>query len=245
VAGQLILNKRSFESMVLVEDGNYVVLSGLIEDRTNVSVQKVPLLGDIPFLGALFRYENRDRNRTNTMVFLRPIIVRDESTSSAMAAERYEYMRTQMVDARAPDSLIFRDLNVTPIPRSPDPRLQPPPPTPAGTTPAVPAPPPGATVQPSAPSPTGVAPVGPTAAAPATAQGVQVLQVTVMPDLASGRRIQQELRSAGFDAYLEPVRTSTGEIFRVRVAVDTAQRSLAEAAAELRRLGYQPIPIQR
>jgi cell division septation protein DedD len=74
---------------------------------------------------------------------------------------------------------------------------------------------------------------------------VPVLQVTVMPDLASGRRIQQELRSAGFDAYLEPVRTSTGEIFRVRVAVDTAQRSLAEAAVELRRLGYQPIPIQR
>jgi len=85
VAGQLITNKRSFDSVVLVEDGNYVVLSGLIEDKTNVSQQKVPLLGDIPFLGAFFRYETRERNRTNTMVFLRPIIVRDESTSAAIA----------------------------------------------------------------------------------------------------------------------------------------------------------------
>jgi cell division septation protein DedD len=72
-----------------------------------------------------------------------------------------------------------------------------------------------------------------------------VLQVTVMPDLDSGRRIQQELRSAGFDAYLEPMRTSTGEIFRVRVRVDGATRSSAEAIAELRKLGYNPMPLQR
>jgi cell division septation protein DedD len=57
--------------------------------------------------------------------------------------------------------------------------------------------------------------------------------------------LQQELRSAGFDAYLETVRTSTGEIYRVRVAVDTAKRTPAEATAELRRLGYSPIPVQR
>jgi cell division septation protein DedD len=72
-----------------------------------------------------------------------------------------------------------------------------------------------------------------------------VLQVAAMPDLASGQRVQQELRAAGFDAYLEPVRTSTGEIYRVRVAVDGAKRTVAEASAELKRLGYHPIPIQR
>ena len=93
-----------------------MVLGGLIDTKVTQSVTKVPLLGDIPFLGALFRYENRERNRTNTMVFLRPIIVRDESTSAAIATERYEYMRTQMADARVPDTLIFRDLNVGPIP---------------------------------------------------------------------------------------------------------------------------------
>lgn len=252
VAGQLITNKRSFDSVVLVEDGNYVVLSGLIEDRTNVSQQKVPLLGDIPFLGALFRYENRERNRTNTMVFLRPIIVRDEATSAAIANERYEYMRTQMADARAPDTLIFRDLNVAPIPPTPAPGGA----LPAGEPPAQTAPPPAAVphaavppaasaaAAPATPMPPTAPAAAPTAAA-APADRAQVLQITTLPDIAGARRFQQELRSAGFDAYLEPVRTSTGEIYRVRVAVDTSRRTLAETTAELKRLGYNPIPVQR
>jgi general secretion pathway protein D len=245
VAGQLITNKRSFDSVVLVEDGNYVVLSGLIEDKTNVSQQKVPLLGDIPFLGAFFRYETRERNRTNTMVFLRPIIVRDESTSAAIATERYEYMRTQMADARVPDSLIFRDINVAPIPPT-APRGAPMfAPAPAGE--AAPAAEPAPAPAPA--TPPALAPAAAPGAAPAVAtapaSAVQVLQITAMPDLAGGRRFQQELRNAGFDAYLEPVRTSTGEIYRVRVAVDTTKRPLADAVAELKRLGYQPIPIQR
>jgi len=237
--GQLITNKRSFESMVLVEDGNFVVLSGLIEDRTNVSQQKVPLLGDIPFLGALFRYENRERTRTNTMVFLRPIIVRDESTSAAIASERYEYMRTQMADARVPDNLIFRDLNIAPIPPSPEPRLQQPEPAPPlGAAPPEPAAPPSD-------RPGSGAPAGQAAAAAPGAPAMQVLQITAMPDIASGRRIQQDLRNAGFDAYLEPVRTSTGEVYRVRVAVDGATRSVAEVMSDLRKLGYNPLAIQR
>jgi general secretion pathway protein D len=248
-AGQLITNKRSFESVVLVEDGNFVVLTGLIEDRTTTTQQKVPLLGDIPFLGALFRYENRDRNRTNLMVFLRPIIVRDESTSAALAVERYEYMRAQVAGSRVPDDLIFRDLNVPSMPAAPDAQLKPrePAATPSEqSAPSQPAPTPSA---PPAPSPSPAAPAAGAApgqvASSVPALPAQVLQVTVMPDLDSGRRIQQELRSAGFDAYLEPMRTSTGEIFRVRVRVDGATRSSAEAIAELRKLGYNPMPLQR
>jgi len=247
IAGQIITNKRSFETTVLVEDGNYVVLSGLIEDRTNVSQQKVPLLGDIPFLGAFFRYENRERNRTNTMVFLRPIIVRDEATSAAIAIERYEYMRTQMADARVPDTLIFKDLNVAPIPPAapigtPPPAATPPtdgtaaPATAPVAPPATPAPPPAAELAPGSAAP---------AVASAPAGGVQVLHITTMPDFAGGHRFQQELRNAGFDAYLEPMRTSTGELYRVRVAVDTTRRSLGDAMAELKRLGYHPIPVNR
>jgi general secretion pathway protein D len=168
------------------------------------------------------------------MVFLRPIIVRDESTSAAIAAERYEYMRTQMVDARAPDTLIFRDLGMTSLPASNDPRLQP---APAAAAPPAASPPaPTAPPSPAVTAPPAVAPP------PST---VQLLQVTAMPDLASGSRIQQDLRNAGFDAYVEPVRTSTGEIYRVRVAVDTTRRSVADATTELRKLGYQPFPIQR
>jgi general secretion pathway protein D len=245
IAGQIITNKRSFESVVLVEDGNFVVLTGLIEDRTNTSTQKVPLLGDIPFLGALFRYENRDRNRTNLMVFLRPIIIRDESTSAALAAERYEYMRAQVIGSQVPDSLIFRDLNVAPMPSPPPPRQEQPAPSPAapsGEAPSTPAAPGAAVVPPEAPA--AAAPAGQAATAPPVSQ-VQVLQVTAVADMASGRRIQQELRSAGFDAYLDTLRTSTGEIVRVRVAVDGAQRSLAEATAELKKRGFNPLPVQR
>jgi len=247
-AGQLITNKRSFESVVLVEDGNFVVLTGLIEDRTTTTQQKVPLLGDIPFLGALFRYENRDRNRTNLMVFLRPIIVRDESTSAALAVERYEYMRAQVAGSRVPDNLIFGDLNVPSMPAAPESQLKPREPAAAPLdqpVPTQPAPSPGApAAAPSSTGPAGGAAPGQAATA-APALPAQVLQVTVMPDLDSGRRIQQELRNAGFDAYLEPMRTSTGEIVRVRVKVDGATRSSAETIAELRKLGYNPMPVQR
>ena len=257
VAGQLITNKRSFDSTVLVEDGNLVVLSGLIEDRNTVSQEKVPVLGDIPLLGWLFRYENRERRRTNTMVFLRPIIVRDENTSTAMAVERYEYMRTQMANLQVPDTqYVFRDLNVAPMPPVPMPDSPPPAPAaptdqPPATTPppappnAAPAATPGAPPAAAAPPGPAPGPVPAPMAAAAPQARVQILQVTAMPDIASGRRIQQELRGAGFDAYVEPVRTSTGEIYRVRVAVDTAQRPLADATAELKRRGYNPIAIQR
>ena len=241
VAGQLITNKRSFDSVVLVEDGNYVVLSGLIEDKTNVSQQKVPLLGDIPFLGALFRYETRQRNRTNTMVFLRPIIVRDESTSAAIANERYEYMRTQMAEARVPDNLIFRDLNVAPIPPTTAAGAASPAAAPAGEPASAPVAPP-VVPPPSAPPPS---PPAGAAAVAAPAGAVHVLQITTMPDIAGGRHFQQELRNAGFDAFIEPMRTSTGEIYRVRVAVDTTRRPLDDAMAELKRLGYNPIPVRR
>ncbi len=108
--GGLVTNKRSFESNVVVEDGNFVVLSGLIEDRANASDSRVPILGGLPLIGGLFRYENRERKKTNTMVFLRPTIVRDEQASSALAADRYDYMRTQIAQGQRPDTFIFRDL---------------------------------------------------------------------------------------------------------------------------------------
>ena len=245
IAGQIITNKRSFESTVLVEDGNFVVLTGLIEDVSNTSTQKVPVFGDILFLGVLFRYENRDRSRTNLMVFLRPIIVRDEGTSAALATERYDYMRAQVAGSQVPDNLIFRDLNVPPMPPAPEPRLPqaaPPPAAPPSEPPPTTEVPPGSAAPP--PAPTSAAPPDQAAAAPPVSL-TQVLQVTAVADAASGRRIQQDLRSAGFDAYLDTMRTSTGEIVRVRVAVDTSQRSLAEATAELRKLGYNPLPVQR
>ncbi|MGH6624507.1 MAG: type II secretion system secretin GspD [Burkholderiaceae bacterium] len=117
--GGIITNKRSFESTVLIEDGNIVVLGGLIEDRTENSRSSLPVLGSIPVLGALFSYENRGRKKTNLLVFLRPYVVRDEVTSSALALDRYDYIRGQVASNTAADNFIFRGLQGTQLPERP------------------------------------------------------------------------------------------------------------------------------
>jgi len=89
----LITNKRSIESSVLVEDGSIVVLGGLLQDDTSSSQEKVPGFGDIPFFGNLFKAETRSRKKTNLMVFLRPVVVRDGAATEALSLGRYEQMR--------------------------------------------------------------------------------------------------------------------------------------------------------
>ncbi|HRZ00582.1 MAG TPA: type II secretion system secretin GspD [Burkholderiaceae bacterium] len=129
--GGIITSKRSFESTVLVEDGNIVVLGGLIEDRTEGGREAVPLLGDIPIIGNLFRYDTRTRKKTNLLVFLRPYVVRDEATSSSLALDRYDYIRTQLGAAQPGESIIFRDMQSSQLPERP-----PVPPTMRAATPA-------------------------------------------------------------------------------------------------------------
>lgn len=92
-ASGLITNKRSIESNVLVEDGSIVVLGGLLQDEYAGNNDRVPGLADIPFFGALFRSEARSRKKTNLMVFLRPVVVRDAGASDALSNSRYEQMR--------------------------------------------------------------------------------------------------------------------------------------------------------
>ena len=87
--------KRSIESQVVVDDGQIIVLGGLIEDRFIESKSKVPLLGDIPYLGALFRSESREKKRTNLMVFLRPVVMRDQAGADRVSQQRYEELRLQ------------------------------------------------------------------------------------------------------------------------------------------------------
>jgi len=89
----LITNKRSIETHVLVEDGSIVVLGGLLQDDTSNSQEKVPGLGDVPFFGNLFKAEARNRKKTNLMVFLRPVVVRDGAATEALSLGRYEQMR--------------------------------------------------------------------------------------------------------------------------------------------------------
>ncbi len=87
-----VTNKRSIESNVVVDDGGIVVIGGLIEDSWALGEDKVPVLGDIPGLGALFRYETRKRTKTNLMVFLRPKIIRDAAAYQGITADRYDYV---------------------------------------------------------------------------------------------------------------------------------------------------------
>jgi len=87
-----ITNKRSIESTVLVDDGAIIALGGLIEDSYSADEEKVPLLGDIPVAGNLFRYNGRKRTKTNLVIFLRPVVLRDADSYAGLTASRYDYV---------------------------------------------------------------------------------------------------------------------------------------------------------
>jgi len=93
LAEGIVTNKRSIESTVLVEDGEFVVLGGLISDEEGTAESRVPLLGDVPFFGGLFRYETRERKKTNLFVFLRPVVLRSGSDSNVVTMGKYEALR--------------------------------------------------------------------------------------------------------------------------------------------------------
>lgn len=92
-AADIVTNKRSIKTNVMVDDGQVVVLGGLIEEKIGESVQKVPFLGDIPFLGALFRSKTADVTKTNLMVFIHPVILRDASVTQSYTNSKYNYIR--------------------------------------------------------------------------------------------------------------------------------------------------------
>ncbi len=140
--------KRSIEGTVVVDDGQILVLGGLIEDRFVTSKSKVPLLGDIPILGALFRSETRERKRTNLMVFLRPIVMRDADSANRFSLDRYDQIRGEQKAAQPAPSVVMpiNESPVLPPMRAPAPQAMP-------TTPSKPdaAPAEGSPGQPTAP----------------------------------------------------------------------------------------------
>lgn len=89
-------NKRTIESNVLVDDGNIVVLGGLLQDEFAGNQDKVPGFGDVPLFGNLFKSAGRSRSKTNLMVFLRPVVVRDVKDSERLSMDRYDWMRAGM-----------------------------------------------------------------------------------------------------------------------------------------------------
>ncbi len=126
----LITNKRSIESNVLVEDGAIVVLGGLLQDEYSGNQEKIPILGDVPFFGNLFKSEARTRKKTNLMVFLRPVIVRDATSTESLSLDRYDQMRSaqQLAQPRASSVVPINEAPVLPevqLPVQPPERVSP------------------------------------------------------------------------------------------------------------------------
>ena len=125
VAGavDLITNKRTFSTNVMIEDGGIVVLGGLIQDTSLQGEQRVPFLGRIPIIGLAFKTRNATKNRSNLMVFIRPKILRDGVQASFETDAKYNYIRDEQKKQNKSEILPL-------LPGTKKPILEPPPPPP-------------------------------------------------------------------------------------------------------------------
>jgi hypothetical protein len=98
----LILNKREFKTVLTVDDGDILAIGGLLDDNERKTIEKIPLLGDIPGIGELFKNRTRQRAKTNLMVFIRPTIVRTREEAAQVTAQKYGYIRNEQA-RRYPD----------------------------------------------------------------------------------------------------------------------------------------------
>lgn len=123
----VITNKRSVASTVLVNDGQIVVIGGLIQNSVSTNVQQVPGLGSIPLLGGLFRYKTNTHSKTNLMIFLRPTVVRDRQRADVYTGERYDYILGEQLKAKPAHSGILPDMDSPTLPPRASPAAPPPP----------------------------------------------------------------------------------------------------------------------
>jgi len=114
----VVTNMRVIENNVVADDGQIIVLGGLIREDTGGNEEKVRGLGDIPVLGNLFKYRKKTRKKTNLMIFLRPVIVRSKEDSNAIAADRYDFMRSAGEQAAAKkDGILLPDYGTPVLPQ--------------------------------------------------------------------------------------------------------------------------------
>lgn len=122
-SSDLIFNKREFETTLTVGDGQILAIGGLLNDDERRTIEKIPLLSDIPVLGELFKSKSRTRRKTNLTVFIRPTIIRSRADGDVHTARRYDYVRGLQLE-RNPDlepsiDQLFRDYMGAPIPVAP------------------------------------------------------------------------------------------------------------------------------
>jgi general secretion pathway protein D len=122
-ASDIITDKRAIETNVLVDDGQIIVLGGLIDDTVNDTNEQVPGLGDIPILGNLFKYQTRKRVKRNLMVFLRPTVIRTSEQSVTLSGDRYSYIRNVQVDATPEKTSVLPNLEAPLLPPLQDGRM--------------------------------------------------------------------------------------------------------------------------
>ncbi len=224
-------SKRSIESNVVVDDGNIIVIGGLLEDSYSQGEDKVPLMGDLPVVGGLFRSENRTRNKTNLMVFLRPVVVRDAATSEALMMDRYEAIRGLQQVTQPASSLPLRSISGAPVlpalPQRNEPavRVQPAPMQDL-VTPVQPAP----RLTPSG-VPISEAPVPAGATAP-----TYYVRAGVFGDDTASQSALTRLRNSALPIAEQAVDTSQGPRTSVRVGPYHNQVSADSAAAMVREL---------
>lgn len=130
----IITNKRSLDSSVIVDDSQIVVLGGLIQDSLTDNADKVPVVGDVPVFGNLFRYDTRKRSKTNLLVFLKPTVVRSAATANALTVDRYDFLMGEQQHAQPQPRYFWNDPTypqVPPLGTQPSPNPVPAPPTPS------------------------------------------------------------------------------------------------------------------
>ncbi|MBA4059800.1 MAG: type II secretion system protein GspD [Verminephrobacter sp.] len=256
-------SKRSIESNVVVDDGNIIVIGGLLEDSYSQAEDKVPVMGDIPVVGALFRSENRSRKKTNLMVFLRPVVVRDSMTSDALMTDRYEAIRALQQVVQPDNNLVMRSVSGAPILPPLEPRAMPaaepalqPAPVPAAAQPPAPMPP--QTAVPAAlaaPAPV-VATLPPAAEAepaeaapsPAPANALQpsyFVNVGIFSNGKTTRDAVAKLRKADLPVNVQAVNTNRGSRTRVRVGPFNTLKAADKAAVSVRALALEADVIRQ
>ncbi len=122
-ASDIITDKRAIETNVLVDDGQIIVLGGLIDDTVSNTNEKVPGLGDIPVVGNLFKYQNRTRVKRNLMVFLRPTVIRTSEQSVTLSGDRYGYIRNAQVAAQPEPTIVLPNMGAPLLPPIQDGRM--------------------------------------------------------------------------------------------------------------------------
>ena len=116
IASDIITNERKIETMVLANDGNIVVLGGLVEDKVTDSSEGVPVLSSIPLLGRLFRSDSVEVTKQNLLVFIRPTIIRNDEDLAGATAEKYRFIRDQQIERRERGLMFLDDGNLPVLP---------------------------------------------------------------------------------------------------------------------------------